>query len=408
MTYSTTFDHQPLHGAYMGGQGDPNLGAAPRTRGAHRWRTAHNSFSIRADLTAFANNVKSKALALWNWIISVLDRIKSLLTCVDDSHTDHKQPSHKYTQKKVQVHKIFRTSIDTALPTTPARRYCVWNNPPERLYSNKFIYQKPAILTTMRTVGGVGTAANMISKEQTFDPTFHKIGVVVAANHGLPLGGLADSDGLKRIITSQTLRLTTQEETLMANCIMTACGKYFTKQQAWAQKNVIKKWGLIQPVNSSTDTRTIQGIDYTTSTDSRDYDDAWIVKNVKLSAVNCHRKLQPNPVTVDLIFSAGPNANAGIGFATGSMQRTLNKKAINDYSFFRECVKNSVRVAIDGAADAGDTHVFLARTSSGVYSGDHQTQIRNDFDTIVNEVLDEKVGWMQRRNHFAQVIISDI
>lgn len=349
--------------------------------------------------------------AFWEWVISILDNVKSLLKGTSHPSTAHKQPSHEFTKGRVAVHKACPKPAATVLSTTPAERYHVSKERTKQVYDKKISYFIPATLTKMKTMGGVGTAAKQISNEKDFDPGLHKIGVVVAANHGLPLGGLAESDKLKKTITTDALKLSTQEETLMANCIMTACGNDFNKQNEWAQKNVIKKWGLTQPVYKSTDTNTLQGIDYTKSTSSDDYGDAWIVKNAKVSAVDYRRALQPNPVTVDLIFSAGPNANAEAGSAEGSMKRTLNQRAINDYSYFRECIKFSLRGVLDGAANAGDTHVFLARTSGGVYAGDYKDRIIRDFERIVNEVLDECVDSLnvrQRRHYFVKVIISDI
>ena len=59
---------------------------------------------------------------------------------------------------------------------------------------------------------------------------------------------------------------------------------------------------------------------------------------------------------VSLIFAAGPNA-AGYGSPTGSMARTLNRIASGRnegaYQFFRESVKETLRVSLDAMVAIG-------------------------------------------------------
>jgi len=64
-------------------------------------------------------------------------------------------------------------------------------------------------------------------------------------------------------------------------------------------------------------------------------------------------------------FTAGPNANRAIGKPEGTMQRTLNKRAMNDYDFFKECIKNALRSSLDGMA-ADDVAIAFAAPLWGV------------------------------------------
>ncbi|MGB1270465.1 MAG: NADAR family protein [Endozoicomonas sp.] len=293
----------------------------------------------------------------------------------------------------------------------PAKNYQAKGDNTANLYRNRKPFPQSVTLARWQTSGGAGTAAWQIHQDPSFDPQHHKVGVVVAGNSGLPIGGLANSDGLKETVTPKKLRLKTQEETVVANCLLTTCGEDPSEQKKWVADNVCGKWGLKEKVYESKDTMTLQKIDYTKSKDPEDYADAWVVRDASLSAVAGRQLVPETRVKADLVFCAGPNANPSIGTPTGSMQRTLNQKSVKDFKHFKECVKCTVRAALDGAANAQNTHVLLAPICCGVYAGSHQDKMTDEaFDTIVNEVLDEPVGHQgeQRRSYFVKVIVSDI
>lgn len=293
----------------------------------------------------------------------------------------------------------------------PASRYEARGINTNVLYHSRSPFPQRATLERWQTPGGAGTAAWQIHSDPTFNPQHHKVGVVVAGNHGLPLGGLADSNGLKKTVTPEKLQLTTQEETITANCILTTCGENRRQQDQWVANTVHGRWGLKQPVYNSQDTMTLQGIDYTQSKNPDDYADAWVVSDASLSAVTGQQLVPGTRVKADLIFSAGPNANKNSGDSKGSMKRTLNRASLGNFPHFRECVKCTVRAALDGAANAKNTHVLLAPISCGVYAGEHKDKMTDEaFNAIVNEVLNEHVGPQgeQRSAYFVKVIVSGI
>ncbi len=92
------------------------------------------------------------------------------------------------------------------------------------------------------------------------------------------------------------------------------------------------------------------------------------------------------------------------------MKRTLNKKAVEDYGFFRDCIKEKLRSSLDGMASEGVTHPLVAQLSCGVYAGKHQETIQKKFLEILKEVLDENVGpsGEKRGLYFADVIIPKL
>jgi len=293
----------------------------------------------------------------------------------------------------------------------PAKLHRTVKNNSNAIYTNLKPYNDSATLENWQTIGGAGTASWLVSNDRSFKQDKHKIGVVVAANHGLPLGGLTDSTGqkLKETITTDKLKLKTQEETVTANWMITSCGTDYEQQNKQANDTVFRKWGLKEEIHANTDTETIQGIDYTTSIEPHDYSDCWIVEDACLTAVSDYQLLEGSESKVNLIFSAGPNAKISSD-PTGSMQRTANILSFTNYQHFKECIKSALRGSLDAAAKTNISHVLLAPISCGIYAGTHKTQIRNDFNEIIKEILDEEVGPNNepRSNYFVKVILSDI
>ncbi|WP_263079733.1 NADAR domain-containing protein [Endozoicomonas sp. Mp262] len=283
----------------------------------------------------------------------------------------------------------------------------------KKIYASKKPCSTSCELEVWKNTGGAGTAAYLLETDPSFDlAKGHKVGTVVAANHGLPLGSLSASDKLHHTVTENDLTKKTQEEAVAANWLVTSCGVHRGKQETLFKKTVCKQWGLkIPPGQGKTDTKTIQKIDYTQSTNPEDYSDSWVVEDACLSANAKHHLIQGTECSTNLIFSAGPNANQGAGKSDGSMQRTLNKKSIDNYPHFRKCVECTLRAALDAAAASGSSHVLMAKISCGVYAQPKfQQQIEQDLQQIINDVLDEPVGPNQRkrRSYFVKVVVSDI
>ena len=200
--------------------------------------------------------------------------------------------------------------------------------------------------------------------------------------------------------------MTTQEESIWADAVSTNSWYRLQKQQSFHENTVSGKWGMENQTGTSTNT--LQGIDFTTTEKVTDYNQVFLVNNCSLSAVDQDKKIQVDTkYPVIFAFADSINANAKIGNSEGTMQRTLNKKAITDYDFFRECIKQKLRSALDGMASEGVTHPLIARLSCGIYAGIHKDQINKDFDNILQEILNEQVGpkGEKRGFYFEEVIV---
>ena len=62
---------------------------------------------------------------------------------------------------------------------------------------------------------------------------------------------------------------------------------------------------------------------------------------------------------------------------------------------------------LDAMMQHGVTVALLARISTGIYAGPHRKRVNREFETIVNELLSEKVGKFQepRGKYFKRVCI---
>lgn len=92
------------------------------------------------------------------------------------------------------------------------------------------------------------------------------------------------------------------------------------------------------------------------------------------------------------------------------MRRTFNPNAAANYDEFRSCVKNKLRAALDASASADVTIPLVALLSGGIYAGPHADKIKDDYKTILSEVLSEPVGPNQepRGCYFYDVIIPNL
>jgi hypothetical protein len=242
-----------------------------------------------------------------------------------------------------------------------------------------------------------------------------KVGVMIAGNSGLPGGALGSRPDA---VTEADLMLKTQEESIWANAILTACGTNPVKQQQFHDNTIGGKWGMVDgPTGRSTMTK--QGIDFTSTENVSDYNGIYLVNDCELSSESRSDKTnirsskyieKGKKYPVVFAFADSINANAAIGTSTGTMKRTLNKRAIEDYDFFRDCIKEKLRSALDGMASQGVTHPLVARLSCGIYAGKHGARVNSDFDNILREVLSEEVGpnSEQRGRYFEDVIIPEL
>ena len=154
----------------------------------------------------------------------------------------------------------------------------------------------------------------------------------------------------------------------------------------------------MEEVNSRS-LRTLQGAEA--------FADAWIVHDAGL----CAKRQKPRPsfdlsrqFPATLVFSAGPNAGCP-QTPNGSTTRTLNERASNDFGFFRECLKETLRTGFDAMVTAECTVALVARVSCGIYAGRHRERIGKEFVALVDEVLAERV---RPGDFFLRVVIPDL
>ena len=225
---------------------------------------------------------------------------------------------------------------------------------------------------------------------------------MVAANSGRPGGACGLRGHVQKIHPGHR----TQEEDLFSNWMITASPTDETVWNHLYRATIDVGWGMVEP--GSADTRTIQGVDdYTATESARAYADAWTVDDCVLSAKRhvsekrseyCSRRRY----ATTLVFAAGPNANdrALEREPASSMRRTYNARAKGSYDHFREyahrpltrrmrarhrrrppltrgvvprrCVCWTMRAALDGMIDSRCDIALLAMISCGLYAGPHR------------------------------------
>lgn len=252
-------------------------------------------------------------------------------------------------------------------------------------------------------IGGAGSVAFDVAQHYNHN---EKIGVMIAANSGLPAGGLNKHMGR---VAYKDLNYKTQEESVVANWMLTECGTNAQNQETLFATTIKGKWGM----QDGTSHKTLQKIDFTKAKDPKFYNRAYIVNNCNLSnlkrGANGKWLDTKNTAKVSLVFADSVNANASVGTKTGTMQRTLNEKAIIDYDFFKECIKEKLRASLDGMVEQGITIALVAPLSTGVYAGKHKDAIGKDFHGLLKEVLDEvQEGGQPRGAYFKEVIIPQL
>ena len=298
-----------------------------------------------------------------------------------------------------------------ATPTTKAVRYNM------RLVRSDGGPLPPVLLRTRHAVGAAplrvsvrvnaGGLTSVGCELQAADPAL-RIGTMVAGNSGRPGGACGCLEqtpggrGLRVIASKLHCHHKTQEEDVVSNWLLTHAFNSLIVGDADTAahcSNVFRTslhepkaaWGLKEPRGTSCDT--IQGVDYTTASDPALYADAWIVDRVRLS-----RKDPAGPVLVradqystSLFFVAGPNANVPDAQQqlSSSTLRTFNRYAAADYQFFRAGVAAALRTALLAMAARGFDVALIAGVSTGLYSGLHRQRINDDFEGLVNDLLDE-------------------
>ncbi|MDA9832063.1 hypothetical protein N9C31_00335 [Gammaproteobacteria bacterium] len=248
-----------------------------------------------------------------------------------------------------------------------------------------------------------GGAANAAFEKQGL------VAIVIAGNSGRPGGGVTNDDDWSQLDRNKLNPHTTQEEDVFSNFLRatyTRSGNFNLHDAQEHFKELYSQWGLShRDANSESGNfySTKQGVDYVNTVDPNDFSKPCVFTSGKIAKVDFHKKHKSqiwfytnDTKQVDLLFIAGPNASQDGGTSTGSMQRTLCKKAVSDYTFFYKGIQAAIRAALNTCERKGygakDT-VLLPPLSCGIYAGKHKHQINKEFPTLVQEILDE--------NHYA-------
>ena len=222
----------------------------------------------------------------------------------------------------------------------------------------------------------------------------------------------------------------TQEEDMVSNWFVTEGGQDVGLWNKLFSETISEVWGMVEVESEAPDT--IQGVDYVNATIAEDYADAWLVPDVQLSPKAIKAKSQqdesgdqsgdePNVELIfdtehkfpcALVFVGGPNAGAS-NRSEGSMARTLNKRSVHDYDFFKDCVKVALREGFDVMIQEGFKVAIVARISCGIYAGVHKERINEEFVAIVDSILEEPITTcleantsMARGRYFKEVIVA--
>ena len=233
-----------------------------------------------------------------------------------------------------------------------------------------------------------------------------RVAIVIAGNSGRPGGGVTNDSDWSKLEQEKLKPHSTQEEDVFSNFLRATYthGGSFNLEDAQAHFNELySQWGLSHPnANSESGNfySTKQGVDYVNTVDPNDFSKPCVFTSGSIAKVGFHTKHESqiwfntdDTKQVDLLFIAGPNASENGGTSTGSMQRTLCKKAVSDYTFFYKGIQAAIKAALDTCDRKGysaqDT-VLLPPLSCGIYAGKHKERIKKAFPTLVQEILDEK------------------
>jgi len=270
-----------------------------------------------------------------------------------------------------------------------------------------------------------------------------KVGIMIAGNAGRPGGsvGRMDGTGIDNIeYFSQHFmenRYRTIEESVVASWMAaeyfrrepddldrifrTTLGVEFKTEPKYdSQLNSIvdypsnRPWGM--SVVNSTDTSTIQGIDFTSVLEPEFYkfafslQDVPIIDNTVTRPPGCPCSSQRN---VNLVFVYGPNVGFSGRTDIGSGRRTkvsgYNER--NDYDQFKQSVTEAIRAGLEKMIADGVEIAIVARVSCGIYAGRASSltrrHINRDYEGIITNILSMDYPLNSNRigDNFRRVII---
>jgi len=233
-----------------------------------------------------------------------------------------------------------------------------------------------------------------------------KVGVVLAANSGLPGGALGKENKVGKV-KQKDCSITTQEESVWANIVLSKTSN-LKEQKVFHDRTIREQWGLIEI--GTKDKRTRQRKDFTKINRPEGYNEVFVVEDVQISPIK-NRKLQKEKkMAITAVFADGPNGGDA-GTPTGTMQRTRNQKAAKDDDFFKECIKVKIRSTIDAMVANDVDVIIMAKISCKVYCPKKwQGTIEKDVKLITVDVLNEIVGpnGEPRGSYIQDIVFADV
>lgn len=235
-----------------------------------------------------------------------------------------------------------------------------------------------------------------------------KIGVGICGNSGRPGGGIGPRKLNGEVcIAAMSWKKQGQEESIVKNWLNTTAHCENAIESVSHMKSVNNtfrkingKWGLLHDSGFET----VQNVDYCNTCTPQDYcRPAFIVNNAMVSDASAN---YTKNMFITLVFVAGPNASKK-GSPSGSMQRTANKLAQNDYEFFKKCIAVTLGAMIDAMILDAVQFALIGRVSTGIYAGIHEASIEKEWFNILDKVLDaqNKFKKIARRNCFKRIIV---
>ena len=271
----------------------------------------------------------------------------------------------------------------------------------------------PCAVKVVVEAGGITTTGYQLWRQYPH----WRIGTMVAGNSGKPGGACggyktsqvagAKSPSFEGSVSHRKLHENhrTQEEDVVSNWLLTSSSNSNHTSGVDIERHASQvydarlfgAWGL-RDFTSGNSTTTIQEVDYSAAVPHL-YGDAWVVDDVRLS----RKCVDPNSFDfkdqylTSLFFVAAPNVNDR---TTGhvSTRATVNHRIKADYALFRQGVKAALRAGLLAMADRKCDAALLAGAGTGLYAGPFRGRIQADFETLVNELLNEPMQHAGRDN----------
>ena len=170
------------------------------------------------------------------------------------------------------------------------------------------------------------------------------------------------------------------------------------------------QWGLpvqgAQAEGESVETVTRQKIDYGTSTSSRAFGDAWVLRGAQLCVPEGARYDMGRKTTAELVFVTVPSVTR---WPRESSHHAYNEYADKDYDFYKAAVLVALRAGLNAMIRKGIEVAVIEANCCEYYAGRHYPAIHRDLLGIFKQLLGEEVGeeGVPRRRFIRHVIVVE-